>query len=65
MTLPAHGSVFVLVVRFCSAPPVQCFAALDTVRWEDMDKGNVPLEKLALQYEAFNRTESKTEKTVS
>ena len=33
-------------------------------RWETMDKGNVSLDKLMLQYEAFNRTEGKTEKTV-
>ena len=33
-------------------------------RWETMDKGNVSLDKLMLQYEAFNRAESKTEKTV-
>ncbi|MFQ6028336.1 MAG: tyrosine-type recombinase/integrase [Dehalococcoidia bacterium] len=30
-----------------------------------MDKSNTPLEKLTLQYEAFNRTEGKSEKTVS
>jgi site-specific recombinase XerD len=33
-------------------------------RWETMDKGNTSLDKLMLQYEAFNRTEGKTEKTV-
>ena len=34
-------------------------------RWETMDKGNTPLAKLTLQYEAFNRTEGKSENTVS
>ena len=33
-------------------------------RWETMDKGNTSLEKLTLEYEAFNRTEGKTDKTV-
>ena len=33
-------------------------------RWETLDKGNVPLDKLILQYEAFNRTDGKTGKTV-
>ncbi len=33
-------------------------------RWETMDKGDVSLDKLMLQYEAFNRTEGKTEKTI-
>lgn len=33
-------------------------------RWETMDKGNTSLEKLMLQYEALNRTEGKTEKTI-
>ena len=33
-------------------------------RWETMDKGNIALEKLTLEYEAFNRTEGKTIKTV-
>ncbi|MFQ6028372.1 MAG: tyrosine-type recombinase/integrase [Dehalococcoidia bacterium] len=33
-------------------------------RWETMDKGNTSLDKLMLQYEAFNRTEGKTEKTI-
>jgi site-specific recombinase XerD len=34
-------------------------------RWETMNKSNTPLEKLSLQYEAFNRTEGKSDKTVS
>ena len=34
-------------------------------RWESMDKSEIPLEKLILHYEAFNRTEGKSEKTVS
>ena len=33
-------------------------------RWETMDKGNIPLDKLILQLEALNRSEGKTEKTV-
>ena len=33
-------------------------------RWESMDKGNAGLDKLMLQYEAFNRTEGKTAKTI-
>ena len=33
-------------------------------RWETMDKGDVSLDKLMLQYEAFNRTEGKTSKTI-
>ena len=33
-------------------------------RWETMDKGNTSLDKLQLQYEALNRTEGKTEKTI-
>ena len=33
-------------------------------RWETMDKGNVSLDKLMLQYEAFKRTEAKTPKTI-
>ena len=34
-------------------------------RWESMDNSEIPLEKLILHYEAFNRTEGKSEKTVS
>lgn len=34
-------------------------------RWETIDKSGIPLEKLILHYEAFNRTEGKSEKTVS
>ena len=33
-------------------------------RRETMDKGEVSLDKLMLQYEAFNRTEGKTLKTI-
>ena len=33
-------------------------------RWETMDKGDTTLERLKLQYEAFNRSEAKTEKTI-
>jgi len=33
-------------------------------RWETMDKGNTSLDKLNLQYEALNRTEGKTDKTI-
>lgn len=33
-------------------------------RWDAMNKGNTPLEKLILQVEAFNRSEGKTEKTI-
>ena len=33
-------------------------------RWDTMDKGDVTLDKLMLQYEAFNRTEGKTDKTI-
>ncbi len=33
-------------------------------RWESMDKGNTCLDKLMLQYEAFNRTDGKTAKTL-
>ncbi len=35
-----------------------------TKRWETMDKGNTSLDKLMLEYEAFNRTEGKTDKTI-
>lgn len=36
-----------------------------TARWDSMNKDNTPLEKLVLQYEAFNRSEGKTAKTVA
>ena len=34
-------------------------------RWATMDKSEIPLEKQILHYEAFSRTEGKSEKTVS
>ena len=34
------------------------------VRWDSMDKDNISLDKLILQFEAFNRSEGKTAKTV-
>jgi site-specific recombinase XerD len=39
--------------------------AKKAMRWDSMDKDKTPLEKLVLQYEAFNRSEGKTSKTVS
>ena len=39
--------------------------AKNAVRWDLMNKDNTPLEKLVLQYEAFNRAEGKTARTVS
>ena len=33
-------------------------------RWEAMYKGDTSLDQLALQYEAFNRSEAKSEKTI-
>jgi site-specific recombinase XerD len=38
--------------------------AKKAARWDSMNKDNTPLEKLVLQYEAFNRSEGKTPKTV-
>ena len=35
------------------------------LRWDSMNKDNIPLEKLVLQFEAFNRSEGKTVNTVS
>jgi integrase/recombinase XerC/integrase/recombinase XerD len=37
----------------------------NSMRWETMDKGDVPLERLVLQFEVFNRTEGKAPKTVA
>ena len=34
------------------------------MRWDSMNKNDTPLEKLILQFEAFNRSEGKTAKTV-
>lgn len=39
--------------------------AKKTERWDSMDKDSTPLEKLVLQYEAFNRAEGKTARTVN
>ena len=39
--------------------------AKKAVRWDSVNKDNTPLEKLVLQYQAFNRSEGKTPKTVS
>ena len=33
-------------------------------RWYEVDKDNIPLEKLAQHYEAFNRSEGKSQKTI-
>ena len=38
--------------------------AKKAARWDSMDKDNIPLEKLVMQFEAFNRSEGKTVKTV-
>ena len=38
--------------------------AKKAMRWESMNKDNTPLEKLILQFEAYNRSEGKTEQTV-
>ena len=35
--------------------------AKKAVRWDSMNKDNTPLEKLIMQFEAFNRSEGKTE----
>lgn len=37
---------------------------LRTRRWQTMDKGNTPLEQLAFQFKAFNKTEGKSVRTV-
>ena len=39
--------------------------AKKAVRWDSMDKDNTRLEKLVLEFEAFNRSEGKTPKTVA
>jgi integrase/recombinase XerC/integrase/recombinase XerD len=33
-------------------------------RWQELDKGNIPLERLAQHFEAFNRSEGKSLRTV-
>ena len=38
--------------------------ATKAMRWDSMDKDNTPLEKLLVQFEAFNRSEGKSPKTV-
>jgi|TARA_B100001971_G_C17877867_1_gene376567 hypothetical protein len=38
--------------------------AKKAVRWDSMNKNDTPIEKLILQFEAFNRSEGKTTKTV-
>ncbi len=35
------------------------------LRWASLNKDNTALEKLVLQFEAFNRSEGKTPKTVA
>lgn len=35
-----------------------------TRRWQDLDKGDIPLERLAQHYEAYNRSEGKSPRTV-
>ena len=30
------------------------------LRWEEVDKSNIPLDKLIKRYESFNRTEGKS-----
>jgi len=37
--------------------------AKNAKRWETVDKGNTPLDKLMLQLEALNRIEGKTDNT--
>jgi site-specific recombinase XerD len=39
--------------------------ARKAVRWDSMNKDNICFEKLVLQFEAFNRSEGKTTKTVA
>ncbi len=39
--------------------------ARKAVRWDSMNKDDTPLEKLVIQYEAFNRSEGKTARTVA
>ena len=38
--------------------------AKKAARWDTMDKSNVPLDKLVLQFQAFNKSEGKTHKTI-
>ena len=38
--------------------------AKKATRWDTMDKSNAPLEKLVLQFQAFNKSEGKTHKTI-
>ena len=38
--------------------------AKKAARWDSMDKSDAPLEKLILQFQAFNRSEGKTHKTI-
>lgn len=33
-------------------------------RWQELDKGNIPLERLAQHFEAFNRSEGKSPRTI-
>jgi site-specific recombinase XerD len=33
-------------------------------RWQELEKGNVPLEKLARHFEAYNRSEGKSPRTI-
>ena len=35
------------------------------LRWEEVDKSNIPLDKLIRHYESFNRTEEKSPRTIS
>jgi len=35
------------------------------LRWEEVDKSNIPLDKLIIHYESFNRTEGKSPRTIS
>jgi len=35
------------------------------LRWEEVDKSNIPLDKLIRHYESFNRTEGKSPRTIS
>ena len=38
--------------------------AKNAMRWDSMNKDDTPIEKLIMQFEAFNRSEGKTSKTV-
>ena len=35
------------------------------IRWEEVDKSNIPLDRLIRHYESFNRTEGKSPRTIS